>query len=264
MKWKIKRFSNDALREKFINATVPQAEFLGLTIPDPDLKWDEARGTYAHGDSDWDEFWRVVKGDGSVDTRQITINVEAAPQAPAIQRFTVDPHNQITLGQCVDVRWNVSGDVSRVQIAANGNSLWDNAPVKGQIQDCPSSPGNVAYGIEARGSGGVSRGHQNVNVVGQATATPAPPPPSDHPVIHAFSVQPDQIGAGGCADLRWQTGGGTSWVNIWRGEYMVWENAPLSGQVQDCPEGRGTLKYRLIAYNPQDKRLHQDQFVTVQ
>jgi hypothetical protein len=206
----------------------------------------------------------VVKPDGSVDTRQITINVEAAPEAPTIERFTVDPHNQITVGQCVDVRWKVSGNVNRVQITANGNSLWDNAPVKGQIQDCPSSPGNVAYGVEAWGSGGVSRGHQNVNVVGQATATPAPPPPPDRPVIHSFSAQPEQIGAGSCVDLRWQTGGNTSWVNIWRGEHMVWENAPLSGQVQDCPQGTGTLQYRLIAYNPQEKRVHQDRFVTVQ
>lgn len=209
-------------------------------------------------------YLRVVKGDGSVDTRQITINVEATPGAPVIERFTVDPHNQITLGQCVDIRWKVSGDVSRVQVTANGSSLWDYAPVKGQIQDCPSSSGNVAYGVEAWGSGGVSRGHQNINVVGPATATPAPPLPPNQPVIHSFSVQPDQIGAGGCVDLRWQTGGGTSWVNLWRGDYMVWENAPLSGQVQDCPQERGTLKYRLIAYNPQDKRVHQDQFVTAQ
>jgi polar amino acid transport system substrate-binding protein len=209
-------------------------------------------------------YLRVVKLDGSVDTRQITINVEAAPEAPALERFTVDPPNQIAPGQCVDVRWKVSGNVNRIQITANGNSLWDNAPLKGQLQDCPSSLGQVGYGIEAWGPGGVSRGHQNIQVVGEATATPAPPPPPDRPVIHAFSVQPEVIGAGNCVNLRWQTGGGTSWVNIWRGEQMVWENAPLSGQVQDCPEGRGQIQYRLIAYNSQDKRVHQDQFVSVQ
>ena len=64
MHWKIKRFSNDALRDRFINATVPQAEYLGLTIPDPDLAWNEERQGYDHGEIDWDEFWRVVKGDG--------------------------------------------------------------------------------------------------------------------------------------------------------------------------------------------------------
>lgn len=64
MEWKIKRFSNDALRDKFINATVPQAEYLGLTIPDPELKWNEEKQGYDHGDIDWNEFWRVIKGDG--------------------------------------------------------------------------------------------------------------------------------------------------------------------------------------------------------
>lgn len=64
MAWKIKRFTNDELRQKFIDATVPQAEFLGLTMPDPDLKWNEEKGGYDHGEIDWDEFWRVVKGDG--------------------------------------------------------------------------------------------------------------------------------------------------------------------------------------------------------
>ncbi len=64
MTWKIKRFSNDELRQKFIDATVPQAEYLGLTIPDPDLKWNEEKGGYDHGPIDWDEFWRVVKGHG--------------------------------------------------------------------------------------------------------------------------------------------------------------------------------------------------------
>lgn len=64
MAWKIKRFSNDDLRDKFINATVPQAEYLGLSVPDPELKWNEETKSYDHGEIDWDEFWRVVKGDG--------------------------------------------------------------------------------------------------------------------------------------------------------------------------------------------------------
>ena len=64
MKWRIKRFTNDELRQKFIDATVPQAEYLGLTIPDPDLKWNEARQHYDFGKLDWVEFWNVVKGNG--------------------------------------------------------------------------------------------------------------------------------------------------------------------------------------------------------
>jgi len=64
MKWKIKRFSNDDLRQKFIDATVPQADYLGLKMPDPDLKWNEERQSYDHGEIDWDEFKRVVSGHG--------------------------------------------------------------------------------------------------------------------------------------------------------------------------------------------------------
>ncbi len=64
MNWKIKRFTNDELRQKFIDMTVPQADYLGLKIPDEDLKWNEETQHYEHGEIDWDEFWRVVKGDG--------------------------------------------------------------------------------------------------------------------------------------------------------------------------------------------------------
>ena len=62
--WKIKRFSNDALRQKFIDATAPQADYLGLTIPDPQLRWNEAKQGYDFGAIDWDEFRRVIKGGG--------------------------------------------------------------------------------------------------------------------------------------------------------------------------------------------------------
>ncbi|MEM0907320.1 MAG: 1,2-phenylacetyl-CoA epoxidase subunit PaaA [Pseudomonadota bacterium] len=64
MSWNIKRFTNDALRQKFIDATVPQAHRLGLTIPDPNLTFDDATGHWATGPIDWEKFWRVIKGDG--------------------------------------------------------------------------------------------------------------------------------------------------------------------------------------------------------
>lgn len=64
MQWKIKRQSNDELRQKFVDQTVPQAEHIGLVIPDPDLRWNEARGHYDIGPIDWDEFQRVLGGDG--------------------------------------------------------------------------------------------------------------------------------------------------------------------------------------------------------
>lgn len=71
MAWGIKRFSNDDLRQKFIDMTVPQAQKLGLTLPDPDLQWNEERGHWDFGAIDWDEFWRVLKGDGPCNTQRI-------------------------------------------------------------------------------------------------------------------------------------------------------------------------------------------------
>lgn len=71
MAWKIKRFSNDQLREKFINATVPQAKFIGLSVPDPDLKWNEEKQGYDHGEIDWSEFKAVVSGEGQMNRDRI-------------------------------------------------------------------------------------------------------------------------------------------------------------------------------------------------
>jgi ring-1,2-phenylacetyl-CoA epoxidase subunit PaaA len=64
MKWKIKRFTNDELRQKFIDITAPQAEFLGLRIPDPALKLNESTQHYEFGSIDWSEFQAVLKGNG--------------------------------------------------------------------------------------------------------------------------------------------------------------------------------------------------------
>jgi ring-1,2-phenylacetyl-CoA epoxidase subunit PaaA len=77
MKWKIKRFTNDELRQRFVDATVPQADILGLTVPDPDLKWNEETGHYDFGEINWDEFWQVVKGYGPCNKQRIKDRVNA-------------------------------------------------------------------------------------------------------------------------------------------------------------------------------------------
>ena len=77
MKWKLKRKSNDDLRQQFIDQTVPQAKILGITIPDPDLKWNEKRQSYDFGKIDWDEFWQVVKGHGPCNKERMAARVGA-------------------------------------------------------------------------------------------------------------------------------------------------------------------------------------------
>jgi ring-1,2-phenylacetyl-CoA epoxidase subunit PaaA len=64
MRWKIKRFSNDELRQKFVDITAPQAQFLGLGIPDRELRWDAGTQHYLIGPIDWNEFHAVLKGNG--------------------------------------------------------------------------------------------------------------------------------------------------------------------------------------------------------
>ncbi len=77
MRWGIKRFSNDDLRQKFVDAAVDQAEVLGVTLPDPDLKWNEERQHWDFGAIDWSEFWAVIAGDGPCNRERLAARVSA-------------------------------------------------------------------------------------------------------------------------------------------------------------------------------------------
>ncbi len=77
VKWKLKRKTNDELRQQFIDQTVPQADILGLTIPDPDLKWNEEKQQHDWGEIDWDEFWQVVKGHGPCNKERMKARISA-------------------------------------------------------------------------------------------------------------------------------------------------------------------------------------------
>jgi ring-1,2-phenylacetyl-CoA epoxidase subunit PaaA len=75
--WKIKRETNDELRQRFIDRVVPQADFLGLKIPDPELKWNEEKGSYDFGEIDWDEFYSVVNGKGPCNQERLKARTDA-------------------------------------------------------------------------------------------------------------------------------------------------------------------------------------------
>ena len=77
MKWKLKRKTNDELRQQFIDQTVPQADILGLKVPDKDLKYNNDTGHYDFGEIDWDEFWQVVKGHGKCNKERLKARKEA-------------------------------------------------------------------------------------------------------------------------------------------------------------------------------------------
>jgi ring-1,2-phenylacetyl-CoA epoxidase subunit PaaA len=77
IKWKIKRESNDQLRQRFVNQTVPQAEIIGLKVPDKNLKWNEAKQGYDFGEPDWKEFKNVISGNGHCNKERLEARVKA-------------------------------------------------------------------------------------------------------------------------------------------------------------------------------------------
>jgi hypothetical protein len=141
-------------------------------------------------------FLRVVLTDNAVETRQITVYVEPAPDAPQITRFTVDPPGQIELGQCVTVRWTVEGDVADAVLKANDIVLWLGAPAKGQYEDCPEATGRVTYNLTATGPGGTSQASETINVVDSlqptATTEPEQPTATTEPEQPTATTEPEQ------------------------------------------------------------------------
>jgi ring-1,2-phenylacetyl-CoA epoxidase subunit PaaA len=100
IRWKIKRHPNDELRQRFIDVTVPQADYLGLKIPDAELKWNEERGHYDFGEIDWDEFWRVVKGGGPCNRERLATrraaHANGAWVREAAAAYAERQHNEVT------------------------------------------------------------------------------------------------------------------------------------------------------------------------
>jgi hypothetical protein len=216
-------------------------------------------------------YLRVINRDDSVTVKTRTINVTQPVGAPVINQFYVDPP-AIVVGQCVSILWQVSGQVSQVNLIINGVAVWPNAPTSGSYQDCPATAGQSIYQLQAQGPGGSTQQQVTVNVSAPPpqppTATPVPPAPA--PVINGFTISPDTVAPGGCALLSWTTGGGTSRVVLLRDNAPIWDNAPLNSQVQDCPQipSNATLPlsivYMLQAYNSAGQSVSQSLSLVVQ
>jgi ring-1,2-phenylacetyl-CoA epoxidase subunit PaaA len=89
MRWKIKRKTNDELRQQFIDQTVPQADILGLKIPDDQLKWNEETQHYDFGEIDWEEFWQVVKGNGPCNQDRLNARIKAHEEGAWVREAAV-------------------------------------------------------------------------------------------------------------------------------------------------------------------------------
>ncbi len=197
-------------------------------------------------------FLRVVKRDGSVEIREIRIYVTASPNAPDIRQFTVSPEGRITLGQCVAISWDVRGDISDLDILRNGSAIWDNAPVRGNMNDCPSPVGGFEYRLVASGRGGNSVAVRFVDVVAPTPNTPTATPTSPAPaVVQQFVVAPNSVQLGQCTSVTWTVSGEPALIQIRRNGVAVQDNAPRTGSIQDCPTTAGTFIYRIEVTNRQ-------------
>jgi polar amino acid transport system substrate-binding protein len=112
-------------------------------------------------------YLRVVKTDGSVETREVRIEVAAPPKpsAPIVTSVGTNPSGQIVLGACLQLYWDTQGDINRVSVTYNGQMIWDYAPVRGSMNHCPSSPGGTTYVVQASGPGGQAQGLAYVDVI---------------------------------------------------------------------------------------------------
>jgi len=197
-------------------------------------------------------FLRVVRRDNTVDQREIRIFVQAAPEAPRIALFSVQPSGTIELNACVIVNWEVQGNVTQINLVRNGQFLWEGAPVRSSLQDCPPSLGNFEYRLEAIGPGGTSRSAQTISVVRPQQPTPTPTPTATTvPAVSIiqFDVQPPQLNLGECVNIVWTVDGNPGLVQIRRNGAVIVDNAPFSGSGADCPTTSGANIYRIDATN---------------
>jgi polar amino acid transport system substrate-binding protein len=168
-----------------------------------------------------------------------------APDAPRIYRFTVNP-TSIQFGACVMINWQVTGNVSTVNLFRDDEPIWMNGPAAGNLQDCPARPGQIRYEIRATGPGGMGRAEQFV-LVSETLPPTATPPPQPPPQIVAFDVQPGQVELGQCVNVSWTVNGTVDRLRLLRNGQVILDNAPNTGQVGDCPPSPGSVVYRLEA-----------------
>jgi hypothetical protein len=181
---------------------------------------------------------------------------------------SVTPERQVALGYCVDLRWDVQGDVSNVRITANGASLRSNAPLRGFVQHCPTATGMVRYVVEATGPGGTSRSEHDVEVIRSTTplptSTPLPPSPgAGPPDIRFFDVQPTQVGRGQCVTVGWELAGNVQSFRLTRNGAVIQDGGPFIGRAHDCLGGAGQYTYRMDAWNSGGEHVYDEQVVVV-
>jgi ABC-type amino acid transport substrate-binding protein len=192
---------------------------------------------------------RVLLADGTIDLHTRRVDVQPSLAAPFFDSFSVTPNQPIAVGECVDVRWRISGEVTNVRVTRNDTVLWNGAPLSGTSRDCPPA-GTATYSIEAVGPGGTSHALESITVLAEATSLPATPGvPGQSPIINSFTAAPDRLPVGQCLTVAWDVGGDVNRVQLRRNGVLVLDFALFTGSITDCLTVEGAYVYRLDASN---------------
>jgi polar amino acid transport system substrate-binding protein len=206
---------------------------------------------------------RVVAPDGSLILRQLPISVTPGA-TPQINLFAATPDYQVLVGQCVTLTWDVSGDVSFVRLTANGQAMWEGAPMSGSLQHCPPAQGTYDYRLEAGGAGGNAAAQRVVEAVQPATAPQPTPPGAEGGGIRRFTAEPTRLLLGQCTILTWDfTGEAVTSSRLGRNGAEFLNNLAPQSQAQDCPTGVGRLIYRIEVGTSDGRTLTRDAVVDV-
>lgn len=256
--WRIKNTGtctwNSSYSLVFSHGNVPQAQMGGQPTPIVgEVKPGDEYNMYVQFTAPftpgiYKSFWTMQNAKGNLFGNRIWVGIEipgpATPtpvptQTPSPNiNFTVD-RTQITVGECVNLSWNVT-NAKATYFYQQGQS-WQSYPVSptGSSQECP--PVQTIYELRVVKMDDSVEVRQIVIYVNPLTGAP---------IIDRFTVDPAEILAGQCVDIRWQVSGEVSRVNIYRGAISVQEGAPLSGTRQDCPTETGQVSYRIEAVGP--------------
>jgi polar amino acid transport system substrate-binding protein len=197
---------------------------------------------------------RVVRN-GRADVRSITVYVEPNPDLPQFDYFTLAPAGELPVGECVTLAWKVTGEVDQAAVFRNKELLWSEAPVEGTYEDCPKAPGTYEYAVGAQGTGGRNYAVAALQVIEPDAAVGGTPQVGvmQGPKIDQFSVLPEQLTVGGCAELRWTVAGEDPNIRIERSGVTLVEGAPRSGAGTDCLSQPGSLRYQITAVDEQGR-----------
>ncbi len=182
-----------------------------------------------------------------------------------IVTFDVAPGEQINLGECISLRWEVEGEAQWIRLMRSQTILFNNAMANGNYFDCPAQPGTIVYSLEAFGQEGSDRREVPVNVfvlsstpypptqqaatatLPPAQATPSPIPPVNGPVIDNFTVIPESVNVGACVTISWSVSQNPVQVKLLRDGVPVLDPAPFTGVAQDCLQIPGEVVYTVTA-----------------